>query len=200
MRRRRSSAARHSRDSDVAEAGDWTPARTIEVDAPRRQVDRASVARPGSALFCRRRRPGATRSPRSCSAGTRCAVVHAQQLRDERLADPLEVAQRQVALVELAVLEPLVDDARSTIARIAGSSRVAQRPDRRLDAVGQHQDRRLPGSAAWGRRGGTGAASTVAAAASAAASSGRAPPYGQPPAPGRARRSSSSAPCRGAAG
>ncbi len=47
-------------------------------------------------------------------------VVHAQELGHERLADPLEVAERQVALVELAVVEALVDDPAD------------HRPDRRL--------------------------------------------------------------------
>ena len=37
-------------------------------------------------------------------------VVHAEQLLDERLPDLLEVAQREVALVELAVVDALVDD------------------------------------------------------------------------------------------
>ena len=51
-------------------------------------------------------------------------VVHAQQLRHERLADPLDVAQRQVALVELAV-RSRSSMIRATIARIAASSRDA---------------------------------------------------------------------------
>jgi hypothetical protein len=51
-------------------------------------------------------------------------VVHAEQLADERLRMQLQVAQGQVALVELAVVDALVDDPR-TIARIAGSSRDA---------------------------------------------------------------------------
>src|SRR6185503_6404336 len=47
-------------------------------------------------------------------------VVHAQQLRDERLSDPFQVAQGQVALVELAIRDALLDDPRD------------HRPDRRL--------------------------------------------------------------------
>ena len=72
----------------------------------------------------RRPPPGAIRARRPCSAGRRPLVVHPEELGDEGLADALEVAQRQVALVELAVLEPLLDDP-ATIARIAGSSRDA---------------------------------------------------------------------------
>ena len=71
-------------------------------------------------------------------------MVHAQQLLDERLADPLEVAQRQVALVELAVADPLLDDPRDhrpdgrLVAR-------RQRADGRLDAVGEHDQGGLAG-------------------------------------------------------
>ena len=51
-------------------------------------------------------------------------VVHPEQLADERLADALEVAQGQVALVELAVATRS-SMIRATIARMAGSSRDA---------------------------------------------------------------------------
>ena len=61
---------------------------------------------------------------------------------DERLADPLDVAQRQVALVELAVRHPLLDDPgdhrpdRRFVAR-------GQRANRGLDPVGEHDQGRL---------------------------------------------------------
>ena len=71
-------------------------------------------------------------------------VVHAQQLLDERRPDPLQVAQRQVALVELSVGDALLDDPRDhrpdgrLVAR-------RQRADGRLDPVGEHDQRRLAG-------------------------------------------------------
>src|ERR687887_317379 len=49
-------------------------------------------------------------------------VIHAEQLADERLADALEVAQGQIALVELAIAQTLLDDP------------LDHRPDRRLVA------------------------------------------------------------------
>src|SRR5579862_5587736 len=69
-------------------------------------------------------------------------VVHPEELLDEGLLDRLEVAQREVALVELAVLEALRDDAvdhapdRRLVTRL-------QRSDGGLDAVGQHDEGRL---------------------------------------------------------
>ena len=71
-------------------------------------------------------------------------MVHAEQLLDEGVLDPLEVAQRQVALVELAVRDALVDDPpdhrpdRRLVAR-------GERANRRLDAVGEHDQGRLTG-------------------------------------------------------
>ncbi len=53
---------------------------------------------------------GATRSRRPCSAGRRCAGGTCPELADEGFADLLEVANREVALVELAVAQSLLDD------------------------------------------------------------------------------------------
>ena len=69
-------------------------------------------------------------------------MIHPQQLGDERLPDPFDIAQGQVALVELAVIEPLLDDPRDhrpdghLVARGQGT-------DRGLHAVGQHDQGRL---------------------------------------------------------
>ena len=69
-------------------------------------------------------------------------VVHPEELGDECLADPLDVAQGQVALVELAVVQALLDDPadhrpdRRLVAR-------CERSDGRLDAVGEHDQGRL---------------------------------------------------------
>ena len=121
----------------------------------------ATVRRAGRALRRRasrsaaaRRRRAATRARRPCSAGRRSAVVHAEQLADERLADPLEVAQGQVALVELAVGDALLDDPgdHRPDGRLVARR---ERADRRLDAVGEHDQGRLARSAASARRGGT---------------------------------------------
>ena len=71
-------------------------------------------------------------------------VVHAQELLHERVPDALEVAQRQVALVELTVADALIDDPRDhrpdrrLVARCQGANG-------RLDAVGQHDQGGLTG-------------------------------------------------------
>src|SRR4026209_2482932 len=64
-------------------------------------------------------------------------VIHPEKLGDERVLDPFEVSEREVAFVELSVGDALVDDPRDhrpdrrLPARLEGS-------DRRLDAVGEH--------------------------------------------------------------
>src|SRR5204862_5904031 len=58
-------------------------------------------------------------------------VVHPKELADERLADALDVAQSQVALVELAITDPLLEDATD------------HRPDGRLVARRERADGRL---------------------------------------------------------
>ena len=78
-----------------------------QVDPPRRRRRCARVTRPGRSLRSRRRRRRRPRArleldDRVLRVGD-ARVVHPEQLADERLADQLEVAQRQVAFVELAV-------------------------------------------------------------------------------------------------
>ena len=70
-------------------------------------------------------------------------MVHPEELADERLADPLEVAQREVAFVELPIRDAFLDDPRDhrpdrrLVAR-------GQRADGRLDPVGEHEQGRFP--------------------------------------------------------
>ena len=77
-----------------------------------------------------------------------------EQLADERLADQLEVAQRQVAFVELAVGDPLLDDPRDH-APDRGLVARRERADGRLDAIGEHDQRRLARLRLRARRAGT---------------------------------------------
>src|SRR4029453_15941465 len=70
-------------------------------------------------------------------------VVHAKELPDEGLPDPLDVAKREVALVELAVGEPLLDDPGDHRPDCPLVPR-RERPHGGLDAVREHDPRRLP--------------------------------------------------------
>src|SRR4029078_5355289 len=68
-------------------------------------------------------------------------VIHPEKLSDERVLDPFEVSEREVAFVELSVGDALVDDPRD------------HRPDRRLVARFERSDRRLGAVAAADKRG-----------------------------------------------
>src|SRR5438445_12607749 len=66
-------------------------------------------------------------------------VVHAEEELAEGVLDALDIAEREVALVELSVGDALVDDAvdhRADRFRIL----LGQRADRRFRAVGEHDD------------------------------------------------------------
>src|SRR6266851_1003023 len=69
-------------------------------------------------------------------------VVDAGEEGDERLFDARQVAQGQVAVIKLTLLEPLANDAIDQL--LDGFARViARRAGRRLGAVGEHEDGRL---------------------------------------------------------
>src|SRR5690606_5772771 len=88
--------------------------------------------------------------PRALAGGagvTHTPVVDAGHALGDRVADRRELAQRQVALVELAVgqapVGPLADQ------RVdAGGGRLGQRAGRALDGVREHGDRDLLGAGA----------------------------------------------------
>ena len=82
-------------------------------------------------------------------------VVHAEELRDERLAGSARCRAGSGRTRRTGRRSMRSSMIRATIARIAGSSRDDERAHGRLDAVGQHDQRRLARSAASGRRGGT---------------------------------------------
>src|SRR5262249_58808913 len=64
---------------------------------------------------------------------------------DERLADPRQLLDRDVRLVELPVAHALLDDALHEAAD-AARRRLGERARGALDAVGKHQDRGLLGT------------------------------------------------------
>src|SRR5256886_14507644 len=66
-------------------------------------------------------------------------VVHAEEELTERVLDALDVAESQVALVELPVGDALVDDAVDHATDRLGIL-LGERADRCLGAVGQHHD------------------------------------------------------------
>ena len=93
----------------------------------------------------RRPPPGATPAPRPCSAGTRrgCGTCRAAARRTRSL---MRSRSRRVrSHSSNCPSEMRSSMIRVTIARMAGSSRAVQRAHRRLDAVGQHDQRRLAG-------------------------------------------------------
>src|SRR5260221_6705777 len=61
---------------------------------------------------------------------------------NERLAHPRQLEEREAAIVELPLLDPLLDDARDQPAD-AARRRFGECPGGAPDAVGQHQDRGL---------------------------------------------------------
>src|SRR5438046_10675123 len=66
-------------------------------------------------------------------------VVHAEEELAERVLDALDVAEGEVALVELSVGDALVDDAVDHRAYRLGIL-LGERADRRFGAVGEHHD------------------------------------------------------------
>src|SRR5438105_9918078 len=72
------------------------------------------------------------------------AVVDADERFDQALADLADLAEGQAALVELAVVEPLLDQLADQ-ALDPGRGRLREGPAGALDGVGDHQDARLLG-------------------------------------------------------
>src|SRR5437879_556198 len=77
-------------------------------------------------------------------------VIHAEEQLAERVLDPLDVTEREIAFVELPVGDALVDDAVDHRADRFGIF-LRERAHRRLGAVGEHDD---PGLLALGPRAG----------------------------------------------
>ena len=118
-----------------------------QVDPPRTAVDRPGHEA-GPLPRCRRcprRRPppAATRARRPCSAGRRsaCGTSRAAGRRTPRGSARGRAASGRIRRTGRRSMRSSM--IRLTIARIAGSSRDGQRADRRLDAVGEHDQGRL---------------------------------------------------------
>src|SRR5438067_3225873 len=75
-------------------------------------------------------------------------VVHAEEQLAERVLDPLDVAEGEIAFVELTVADALVDDSIDHRADRLGIL-LAERSDRRLGAVRQHHDPRFLALRTW---------------------------------------------------
>ena len=122
------------------------PSRTREVDPPRARVERPGHERRAGRL----RRPppaaaGATRARRPCSAGRRSAggtCPSSWPTNASRIRSMSRSVRSHSSNWPSAIRSSMI---RLTIARIAGSSRDDERAHRRLDAVGEHDQRRLAG-------------------------------------------------------
>src|SRR5918998_5686691 len=117
----------------------WTSTRTSRSPSTASSTDTDTPSGRGCDIGSDRRSDWVERPLRVGGAGVRDArVVDARQQRHERLLDARQVAQREIAVVELTLVQALAHDAVDQV--LDGLARVvARRAGGGLGAIGQHQ-------------------------------------------------------------